>query len=190
MSISLRTQMLVHGNAFSLQFPGGADLLAFTESSMMDHVQNHPWTDVVGERQGPGIVFRGKERNRNFFHVSIPAPNSIPVRSTTVITPDGDPPPPPHFYFTVPAQLINVFVTLSRDPGVTVQHILVFDGVNPIQSVAVNNSRVVNGVPFLTNVGQRPVQTGLGISLDVRFNQAGNITFHGAGAEFQFDNLP
>lgn len=112
MAISLRTKTFVHRNAFSLQFPGGAGFSPFTENSRMDFVQNHPWTDIAGERQGPGVVFQRSPGNHNFFHVSIPSPDAIPVRSTTRIYPGDVPPSPPHFYFSQRKGKINMKIRL------------------------------------------------------------------------------
>src|SRR5215470_10363149 len=95
--ISLRTKVLVHGNSVFLQFPGGGGS-EFTPSHRMAQVAGHPWTDLTGERQGPGVVFRGNGGDQNFFHVAIPSPNVVPVFTPAVITPESPEEGPPHNY--------------------------------------------------------------------------------------------
>src|ERR1044071_5055413 len=128
--VALEVKTMVHGNAFFLQFPGGVNPLVFTPEHGMDNVSNHPWTDLLGERQGPGVVFRGMPGNTNFFHVSIPCTDHALVRNETPIRdPEGGILEPRHFYTTSRANLVRVFFQASSpDQFVTIQQIFAFDG--------------------------------------------------------------
>jgi hypothetical protein len=190
MPITLRTKTLVHGNAVFPQFPGGAGLLTFTAGSQMDQVSNHPWTDILGERQGPGVVFRGHGGNRNFFHAAIPAPSVVPVFSPVQSPAGGDPPGPPHFYFGIIPQLVSFFFDVTLDQGVTISTAFAFDGATLIQAsppgplaTPGQGTTVVINTPV-------PLRLGLGLSFDVQFTTTGNITFHAVGAEFELRDLP
>ena len=185
---NLRTKMLVHGNAVFLQFPGGGGP-EFTAGHSMSQFSNHAWTDLLGERQGPGVVFRGNGGNTNFFHVCVPSPNSALVRLETPIV-DSDGIEPPHLYTTVPAFLLNVFFEVSLDRGVTMDSVYVFDGVSLLPGFP-HAPAIVGSGPTVVNVpSPQALRSGLGISFGVTFNATGNITFHSAGAEFQYSNLP
>lgn len=189
MSINVRTKTLVHGNAVFPQFPGGAGLLTFTPGSQMDLVSNHPWTDILGERQGPGVVFRGHEGNHNFFHAAIPVPNTVPVFFPTH-APPSDPPEPLHFYSTVTPQLVSIFFAVTVDPGVTIRTVFAFDGATMIQLSSPGRLAAPGQGTTVGISNPVPVRLGLGISFDVLFTVTGNITFHAVGAEFQLSNLP
>lgn len=176
----------VHGNAVVLQFPGGAGP-EFTAGSRMNQVANHAWTDQLGERQGPGAVFRGQAGNTNFFHVCIPAPDSALVRSPTPII-DEQGITPPHFYVAQPAVLVTVDFDVTLDRGVEITSVSIFDGRN---SVAVFTPSVSGiGTTRISLPSPRQIQFGLGVSFGVTFNGDGNIAFHSAAAQFMYMNLP
>ena len=189
--VSLRTKILVHGNAVFLQFPGGGGFggLQSTAGHSMSQFDHHALTDLLGERQGPGVVFRGNSGNTNFFHVSIPSPDRALVRSETLIS-DAMGIEPTHFYTTVSALLINVFFEVSLDPGVVIDSVFVFDGRNMLPGFPLPPTPTSFGPTVVVVPSAQPIQSGLGISFGVTFNAVGNIVFHSAGAEFQYSNLP
>jgi hypothetical protein len=179
--IGLRTMVMVHGNAVSPQFLGGAGL-EYVADHRMDHVSGHPYTDIVGERQGPGVVFRGRgEDNSNFFHVAIPSPSAFPIFS-----PDGfhDEDGHSHHYFNVTAKLVNVYLDVTVDPGVFLASVFIFDGPQVLQHFTHTEHQ------RLFSLGETVLTSGLGVSFEVQWGSDGNITFHSVKAEFQLDNLP
>jgi hypothetical protein len=187
MPITLRTKTLVHGNAVFSQFPGGAGL-EFTAGSRMDQVSHHAWTDLLGERQGPGVIFRGNAGNSNFFHAAIPVPNAVPVFSPTP-QPPSEPPSPPHFHTTVTPLLVSVFFDVTVDPGVRVSTVFAFDGASLIQSSPPGSLALPGQGTTVVITTPVAVRRGLGISFAVLFGSTGNIAFHAVGAEFEFPNL-
>jgi hypothetical protein len=186
--ISLRTRTFVHGNAVFLQLPGGAGLV-FTVGSSMANVANHAWTDIVGERQGPGVVFRGNAGNMNFFHVSIPSSSTMPIFSPQLIT-GGDPPEPSHNYFSAPLSLISVFFDVTVDSGVSIEQVFAFDGRALIPGFPRPPGALLPSATVLPLSSGHSINAGLGLSFQVAFASQGNITFHSAGAEFLLAGLP
>jgi hypothetical protein len=168
--------MWIHGNTAVAQFVGG---LNFTSPGTGGHevtqVGGQHWTDIVGLPQGPGKIFRGRQQTDNFFHFCIPTPVILNDRRL---------------------RLERVFVLFSSDPDVQVMRVTVFDGAR-----AIDVSAMPTGVSgrhdgtggladlqeniTLHRVESRPeIFFAVGISVQVRFSQEGNITFTAAGADF------
>ena len=182
--IGLRTTVMVHGNAVCMQFLGGAGVVSeFVADHRMDHVSGHPFTDIVGERQGPGVVFRGRgEDNSNFFHVAIPSPSAFPIFSPAgFVSDDGQ----RHQYFNVTPKLINVSVELTLDPDVFLGSVFIFDGGQVLKHFLHTERQRLFSLDAET-----ALNSGLGVSFEVQWASDGNVTFHAVKAEFQLDNLP
>jgi hypothetical protein len=169
--------MWVHGNTAVAQFVGG---LNFTSPGTVGHettqVGGQNWTDIVGVPQGPGKIFRGRKGTTNFFHFCIPTPVILNDRRH---------------------RLDRVFVLYSADSEVKVTNVLVFDGPRLIDRATLPAPPL--GPPrdgthgfadlqenvTLHKIEARPeILFGVGISVQVSFDQEGNITFTAAGADF------
>jgi len=177
---AIRIKMFVHGNAVVPQLVGGGAVAA---PGPLMNVDGIPWTDVHGLRNGPGVVFRGKAGNRNYFHVSIPSPNPYPIRFSTDRRDPSEPISESRFYAPVLARVINVFFGHVADPGVILERVFAFDGGSLISLQDSPRGSVVTVTPHI-------ITAGLGVSFQVNFTREGNITFNSVGAEFQLDGLP
>jgi hypothetical protein len=158
-----------------VQYPGGkGDPVGspHTPTHQMNGVLENgsliEWTDVTGLRRGPGAIFRGRARNMNYFHFCIPTPAWR----------DG-----------VRASLLMIGVKFDSSPAVTIRRIHVFDGANGITSFSPNVEGPGQGWEpnknFFNVDGAPVVYGGLGISFEVSFDQEGEITFYGVGADFE-----
>jgi hypothetical protein len=171
-------------------------------------VQNIPWSDIAGLRQGFGATFRGKRHHHNWFHFSIPTPVMVPTfnpRSQTYDQPYGQ-----------RARLERVFVLHRAESrqdlngqilaNAWVTDVHVWDGTATryvLQSFPGDDSRIdgqlgddgrhdlalqerrnswrvlQGGVPATP-----PVNWGIAISVRVHFGVESEILFAAAGADF------
>jgi hypothetical protein len=166
--------MWVHGNAAQLQYPGGAGLVNSpnTPGHTMDQAQEggqgRPWTDIVGLPTGPGKTFRGRGGNDNWFHFSIPTP----------CWRDG-----------TRAELVMVGLLFTSDTAVPITGIMLFDGPRAVPFELPSMNLSGRHVDLVGNVNRfdfapQAMYYGLGISVNVRFTQDGQITFHTVGGDF------
>lgn len=176
-----RIRILVHGNAVVPQFAGGG---VVTSPGPLLQVNDVQYSDVLGLRQGLGVIFRGKENADNFFHVSIPSPSTYPIRFTDAFIDLDNPQSEPHFYGTRPAHIVRVSFQIVMEPGVKLQKIFTFDGSNLL---FVNEFHEGNAS---VDIPRHAVTEGLGVSFQVNFSQEGNITFQAVSAEFIISPLP
>jgi hypothetical protein len=165
----------VNGNTVVPQYVGGTSITnPGTEYHHTQRVNGQPLTDVVGLPQGPGKTFRGQPGD-NWFHFSIPTPVFSQGRQMDVL---------------------RAMVLYRSDTGVEVDQVCLFDGPNYIGCFsAASAARSHDGttgrsalIDTVTrwNLGQpHSMLWGLGISVHVNFAVEGNITFNGAGADFQ-----
>ncbi len=179
--MSQRGEFWLQGNAAVLQFPGG-DGLEFTHRRRMKKVDNVPWTDIVGLREGPGIRFRGQAGNSNWFHFSIPTPAIFPrpdVSSHVEITVDR----------------VSVYYRTPNNQ-VFVNSIIVFDGSDTRTVERVGSSASLFGdhttvfeeglnafliAPLSLRLGSAH---GLGVSVEIQFDVEGEVFFKAAGMHF------
>ena len=184
--------MWVHGNSAAIQFPGGGNAgSGSTPGSAMRQVHDVGigsdinWTDVVGERTGPRIVFTGQDQTSNWFHFSIPTP--VFIRDENVV-------------------LQTIYILFDTSSGSTINQVYAFDGPN-FKKVWAPRAALVTGMNHegiggrgATNlsddqngpawdvirydVGGWQMSWGLGISVEVSFGQNTSVTFTGAGADF------
>jgi len=161
--------MWVHGTAFS---PAEAP------ANGLVNVNNVGWTDVVGMRQGWGTTFQGRAGHSNIFHVAIPSP---------VIT-NG-----------VRAKLSKVFVMFKcgEDPygagpsaAVNLLKVDVWDGPKMIHTFGEYLLAGEHRYKLDTNNTfkfTQPLEVffGLGLSVLIKFNKDGQVTFASAGADFE-----
>lgn len=124
-----------------------------------------PWTDVVGLRRGWGTTFRGKARTSNWFHFSIPTPQVLQGALIRGVK--------------------QIFVNLEVQGQVAATSCHLWDGARHriFQRDGLNFI-----APFGLDVSAHslvPSLTVVGISVGVRFQQEGEITFLQAGAEFE-----
>jgi hypothetical protein len=186
--MNLTTKISVHGNSVVPQFAGGA---LITSPGPLLQVNDGsgpvPWSDVVGLRQGPGVIYRGKAGTTNFFHVSIPSPDRYPIYFTALQGgPDSDDPTSPlHHNVEKVCSVIRIRFIVTLDVGVTVMNVFAFDGRNLLPGLPINPG----GADNITIPEPRIISDGLGISFEVRFGSEGNIVFHGVSAEFSLLNL-
>jgi hypothetical protein len=166
--------MWVHGTAFAPPE---------NPSQGLENVDNVPYTDVLGLRQGWGATWVGDKGSASWFHVSIPTP--------TVVDDSF-------------ASLKRVFVLFSTGQGVsgpglggpTVTDVHVWDGSSRIQTFgnlqgwgdrrgALDTSNTFVLAPA------SGVRFGVGISVRVQFETIGEqrIELAAAGAEFELAPL-
>lgn len=165
--------MWIHGNTAIAQFVG--DTSPGVPRNQTTQVNGQAWTDIVGLPQGPGKIFRGKQQTENFFHFCIPTPVILNDRRV---------------------RIDRVFVLFASDPDVQVTKVYVFDGPKAIDISAMpagvsGRHDGTGGLADLQdNITRHAVESrpeifwGVGISVQVRFSQEGNITFTAAGADF------
>ena len=179
--MSQRGEIWVHGNSAVLQFPGGAGL-EFTSNKRMDNVGGVPWTDIVGLREGPGIRFAGQRGNKNWFHFSVPTPAIFPNPGVSN-----------HVEITV--DRVSVYYRTPNNQ-VFVNGISVFDGSDsrPVGRVgsAANlfgdhttvfeeglNAFLIDPLPLRLGSAH-----GVGISVEIQFDDSGEVFFKAAGIHF------
>lgn len=166
-----RQSVFVHGNVMTLEFPGGAGVVAspHTGGHQMDNVNGRPWSDIVGSRAENGVTFRGRRDQTNRFF----APLATPIWR------DG-----------THAQLARVAVGYDADPGAQIEQIKAFDG----HIVAWESRERLGlsgpqcdtwdlGTTFFNVEPARTVTKGIGISISVRFTADANIRFCWIGCE-------
>jgi uncharacterized protein DUF6623 len=152
-------------------------------SQGLENVDNVPYTDVLGLRQGWGASWVGDAGSANWFHVSIPTPAVVDDAT---------------------ANLKRVFVMYSTGQGYSlptqggpqVTDVHVWDGASRIQtfgtvegfgdrrfSLDAKNTFVLPSAP--------PIRFGVGISVRVQFTAIDEqrIEFAAAGAEFELAPL-
>lgn len=141
-----------------------------------DKLKDVPYREhsaLLGFPQGEGITFRGIDNKKNWFHFCIPTPcfrkedNGASHR----------------------AKLDKIFVLFKAQRGVNASAIHVWDGSKRIfekngLAIGGDHSTIDN-----TNAWKLPnspdVLYGLGISVEISFDDEGEITFVSAGADFQ-----
>jgi len=133
-----------------------------------DDVNGVPWTSIIGMRLGWGVVYRGAH-NHYWFHFAVP-------------TPAVD--------HGVRARLCRATVLFTADEGVTLQGVHVWDGPSRAfthdgLSVSGENATLVDGRNSFEIPGHE-VRWGIGVSAMFQFGDAGNVTLHAAGVEFEF----
>ena len=151
--------IVVHGTSVTAEHVGGGPLL---------NVSGIAWTDVVGLRQGWGTTFRGKAGASNWFHFSIPAQQ---VRGSSLVR-----------------RVTSIFVDLEVQGSVRATSFHLWSGPRPPERA----TRIFNqdGLSVTSRFGLDtsghlpiPVLMPVGISVGVRFDQEGQITFFSAGAD-------
>jgi hypothetical protein len=167
-------QVWVHGTAFAPPE---------NPSQGLENVDNVPYTDVLGLRQGWGATWIGNAGSANWFHVSIPTPAVVDDAT---------------------ASLKRVFVLFSTGQGLsgpglggpTVTDVHVWDGSNRIQTFGGlqgwgDRRGDLDGVNTFVLPSQPGIRFGVGISVRVQFETIGvqRIEFAGAGADFELAPL-
>jgi len=132
-----------------------------------EDINGVPWTSVIGLRLGWGVVYRGVD-NCYWFHFPVPTP---------AVT-DG-----------VRARLRRVMLLFAADAGVTLEAVHVWDGPDRAftqdeLAVVAENLTLVDGRNSFAIPGHG-VRWGIGVSAMFRFEDAGNVTLHCAGVEFE-----
>lgn len=132
-----------------------------------EDVNGVPWTSVIGLRLGWGVVYRG-ERNDYWVHFAVPTP---------AVT-DG-----------VRARLRRVMLLFTADAGVTLEAVHVWDGPDRAftrdgLSVGGENVSLADGRNAFAIPGH-DVRWGIGVSAMFHFADAGDVTLHCAGVEFE-----
>jgi len=135
-----------------------------------EDVNGVPWTAINGLRVGWGAIFRCQDQSSYWFHFAIPTP----------VIKDN-----------VRARFRRAFVLYTADPGVALGSVHVWDGTNRIftrDGLAVGGSHP--GFPLEENINafnlpDEQVFFGVGISALFNFADAGNVTLHNAGIDFE-----
>jgi hypothetical protein len=148
------------GYTFQAQFTGPGALV---------QVNNVPWSDIVGLKEGFGITYRAEDGKGNWFHVSIPTPT---VSAGTK------------------AKLNKVYALYAIDTWALLKAVDIYDGPKLVKRI--------NGLSFTGNhsggidlqntfdASVNDITFGIGISLLMECAPGldANISFTGAGAEF------
>ena len=182
--MSIRGEMYIPGNSVVLQFPGGSGL-EFRGNHRMMKVDDVPWTDIVGLREGPGIRFRGQAGNSNWFHFSVPTPAVVPTPSLgghTEITVDRV-----SVYYRTPGDQVFISGVHVVDgtssqavPGVGSDHLLINDHSTAFEEGL--NSWLID--PIALRLGSAH---GVGISVHVTFDVEGDVFFRCAAIHYQLN---
>jgi hypothetical protein len=151
------------------------------------HDSRVPWSDLLGARSGFGATFSGawgtpSEPNTNWFHFSIPTPAIFPWQ--------GD---PNHLGITV--DRVSVYYKTPNDQ-ITIQSIVISDGGVSFQSIPSITAAHLHGdhsVRFEENLNswlinpihlRQGIPHGVSISVEVRFDKEGEITFNAAAIHY------
>ncbi len=194
--MSDRGEMWVHGNAVIVQYPGGVGQSPFTGGHRMgiapDPAQDAnrvPWSDLLGVRSGVGATFHGafgttSQPNSNWFHFSIPTPAMLPYLADQ------------NNHREITVDRVSVYYNTPSDQ-ITIQAIAVSDGGHRIQGIASVAAAHLHGDHsdhFEENLNswlispihlRQEIPQGILISLEVRFDIEGEITFNAAAIHFR-----
>lgn len=192
--MSNRGELWVHGSSVVVQYPGGAGLLQHTPGHQMLNVvdaadpnRRVPWSDLLGARWSNGATFRGaggtpNNENTNWFHFSIPTPAVFPrldVREHSGITVDRV-----SVYYKTPDHKILIFGIGVGDGEIVrwVPHIEDSQNLHGDHTVLEDqyNSWLID--PITIRLG---TAHGVSISVGVRFETEGEITFKAAAIHYQ-----
>jgi hypothetical protein len=129
----------------------------------LERDDDRPWSAVVGERRGWGSTFHGRAGHAVWFHGAVPAPAVV-----------GD----------APHALDRLRVHLDADPGVRVEAVEVWDGLER-PMYAAGGLEATSDLELRTARHGRPLPLGggAGVSVLVRFDAAGAVTFRGLEVE-------
>lgn len=188
--MSNRGEMWVHGSSVVIQYPGGSGE-EFTDRRRMQKVTDPttgrtvPWSDLLGLRMGRHAVFRGQANNSNWFHFSIPTPAVTP--DVTASDHVGITIARVSVYFSTPGPLIVIQALVISD-GVTsrsVRRIMTSSNLHDphldrfedgINSFLIEDGPIVLSPP--------PGPHGALVSVEVRFDVEGDVSFGSAGIHY------
>lgn len=127
-----------------------------------EDIGGRQWTAIEGLRVGPGVEYRCQDDSAYWFHFAIPTPVIV----------DG-----------VRARLRKSLVLFTAGAGVTLSAVHVWDGPNRVYT---EDSLASGGLHLhASDLPDREVEFGVGISVLFRFADAGSITLHAAGIDFE-----
>jgi hypothetical protein len=147
----MASSYFVHGNAVTVAgAAAGVDVL-------LERVNDIPWTEVTGLRQGWGASYRGKAGAFIWFHIPFVAPTVV----------DG-----------VVTQLLQVKVFFDVVGSAVIESVQLWDNLG-------NRTFAQEGLELSKDVSfdfEPPQLIGgaIGISLGARFDDAATLTFRGA----------
>ena len=192
--MSNRGEMWVHGCSVVIQYPGGDGSSPFTPGHRMMYAldparsdRRIPWSDLLGARSPAGATFRGArpttaEGNSNWFHFSIPTPAVVPSvtnQRNMEITVDAV-----SVYYKTPSNQITIrAITVSDGPSGT-------QGIPRVAAKPLHGDHSVRSEENLNTWSITPIHIrerlphGVLISVQVRFDIEGEITFIAAGIHY------
>lgn len=153
--------MWVHGHSATIE-------LNNLGRGSWEDIGGRQWTAVEGLRRGGGVEYRCQDESDYWFHFAIPTP----------VINDG-----------VRARLRRAMVLFTAGTGVSLSALHVWDG--PNQVFTQNGLAIGGGNPSLIDgrnafaLPDHEVQWGVGISVQFHFADAGNVTLHTAGVDFE-----
>lgn len=128
-----------------------------------------PWTQFFGLRVGHGVQYHCQDNSSYWFHFAIPTPVLVNDRR---------------------ARIVQAMVLYSTDLPVTMQAIHVWDGARRIfqrDGLSVGGDHredLTNDVTSFIIADRPEVLWGVGISVAFYFADAGQVTLHSAGVDF------
>lgn len=158
-----------------------------------------PWTDVNGLPRGWGTTFLGKRALVSGFGGSLTV-GQLDANNPFRFSQKGY-----WFHFSIPtpvihagnrANLLKVFALYNATPGISLAAAHVYDGSRRTNTFAAiprpatlptgtrGTSDLVEGLNMFTLPSPTPVLWGIGVSLAFFFAEEGEVTFFGAGADF------
>jgi len=153
--------MWVHGNSATIE-------LNNRDRGPGEDINGLVWTAVVGWRQGWGVSYRCQDNSDYWFHFAVPTP----------VINNG-----------VRARLRRAMVLFRTNPGVTLSSMHVWDGAERVfnkdgLAIGGTNSSLIDGRNSFA-LPDREVLWGIGISVQFRFADPGNVVLHSAGVDFE-----
>lgn len=153
--------MWVHGHSATIE-------LSHLGRGSGEVVGGRQWTEIEGLRVGWGVVYRCQDNSSYWFHFAIPTPVLV----------DG-----------IRTRLRRVMVLFTAEAGVTLSGVHVWDGPNEVfaqDGLAIGGANV--GLIDGRNAFDLPdveVFWGIGVSIQFHFADAGSVTLHTAGVDFE-----